>query len=58
MLYMHTFTNKGNPASFKVAYTPNGHSAPKRLIFVILYNDLIEYFIVCFEHQCNTMHAF
>ncbi len=31
---------------------------PKRLIFVALCNDLIDYFIVCFEHQCNTMRAF
>ncbi len=30
---------------------------PKRLIFVALCNDLINYFIVCFEHQCNTMRA-
>ncbi len=31
---------------------------PKRLIFVDLCKDLIDYFIVCFEHQCNTVHAF
>ncbi len=31
---------------------------PKRLIFVALCNDLIDYFIVCIEHQCNTMRAF
>ncbi len=30
---------------------------PKRLIFAGLCNDLIDYFIVCFEHQCNTMHT-
>ncbi len=30
----------------------------KRLIFVALCNDLIDYFIVCFEHQCNTMRVF
>ncbi len=28
----------------------------KRLIFVALCNDLTDYFIVCFEHQC-TMRA-
>ncbi len=27
-------------------------------IFVALCSDLIDYFIVCFEHQCNTMRAF
>ncbi len=32
--------------------------SPKRLIFVVLYNDLIDYFIVCFEHQGNTIRAF
>ncbi len=26
--------------------------------FVALCYDLIDYFIVCFEHQCNTMRAF
>ncbi len=31
---------------------------PKRLIFVALCNDLIDYCIVCFEHQCNTMRVF
>ncbi len=31
---------------------------PKRLIFAALCNDLINYFIVCFEHQCNAMRAF
>ena len=30
---------------------------PKRLIFVVLYNDLIDYVIVCFEHQCSTMRV-
>ncbi len=25
---------------------------PEKIDFVILYNDLIDYFIVCFEHQC------
>ncbi len=29
----------------------------EKLIFVALCNDLIDYFIVCFEHQCNTMRA-
>ncbi len=23
-----------------------------------VYNDLIDYFIVCFEHQCNTKSSF
>ncbi len=44
--------------SLKAGHTPNGRSTRKRLIFVALCNDLIDYFIVCFEHQCNTMHAF
>ncbi len=22
------------------------------------FNDLIDYFVVCFEHQCNAMRAF
>ncbi len=30
----------------------------EKMIFVALCNDLIDYFIVCFEHQCNTMRAF
>ena len=44
-------------SSVKVDDTPNGRSPRKRLIFAALCNDLIDYFIVCFEHQCNTMHA-
>ncbi len=28
----------------------------KRLIFIILYNDLIGYFTVCFKYQLNTIH--
>ena len=43
--------------SLKVDYTPNGRSPRKRLIFAALCNDLMGYFIVCFEHQCNTMRA-
>ncbi len=31
---------------------------PKRLVFVVLYYDSIDYLIVCFEYQCNTMPAF
>ncbi len=31
--------------------------AEKKIDFVALCNDLIDYFIVCFEHQCNTMRA-
>ncbi len=42
---------------FKVDDTPNGRSPRKRLIFAALCNNLIDYFIVCFEHQCNTMRA-
>ena len=30
---------------------------PKRVIFVVLYNDSIDYFIACFEHQCNIYNA-
>ncbi len=37
---------------------PQWSLRPKRLIFVALCNDLLDYFIVCFEHQCNTMRAF
>ncbi len=39
-------------------HTPQWSLRPKRLILVALWNDLIDYFIVCFEHQCNTMRAF
>ncbi len=39
--------------SFKAGHTHNGRSKRKDLC-----NDLIDYFIVCFEHQCNTMRAF
>ena len=38
--------------AIKVGHTPNRRSTRKRLIFVALCNDLIDYFIVCFEHQC------
>ena len=41
-------------AQAKVDDTPNGRS---RLIFAALCNDLIDYFIVRFDHQCNTMCA-
>ncbi len=34
---------------------PQWSLRPKRLNLVALCND---YFIVCFEHQCNTMRAF
>ncbi len=30
----------------------------KKKIFVVLYDNSIDYFIVCFEHQFNTMLAF
>ncbi len=30
---------------------------PKKINFAALCNDLIDYFIVCFEHQCHTMRA-
>ncbi len=30
----------------------------EKIDFRCLCNDLIDYFIVCFEHQCNTMRAF
>ncbi len=42
--------------SVKVGHTPRSFN-PKRLIFVALCNDLIDYFIVCFEHQCNIINA-
>ena len=29
----------------------------KRLIFAALCTDLIDYFVVCFEQQCNAMRA-
>ena len=31
---------------------------PEKIDFRRLCNDLIDYFIVCFEHQCDTMRAF
>ncbi len=31
---------------------------PEKIDFIALSYDLIDYFIVCFEHQCNTMGAF
>ncbi len=36
----------------KVGHTPSGRSARKDWYLLFLYNDLIDYFIVCFEHQC------
>ncbi len=36
---------------------PQWSFLPKRLIFAALCNDLIDYFILCFAHQCNTMRA-
>ena len=31
---------------------------PEKIVFIVFYNDLIDYFIVCFEHQCNKIRAF
>ena len=42
----------------KVGHTPSGRSALKEWFWFVLYNDLINYFIVCFEHQCNIVRAF
>ncbi len=30
----------------------------KKMIFIVLYTDLIDYFVVCYEHKCNTMRVF
>ncbi len=51
-----TFYDKLSMKSFKVDDTPNGRST-QRVIFAALCNDLVDYFIVCFEHQCDTMRA-
>ena len=40
----------------KVGHTPLVVQQEK-IDFVVLYNDLIDYIIVCLEHQCNTMGA-
>ncbi len=56
--WSNKWSNQGsNIKELKVDDTPNGRSPRKRLIFAALCNDLIDYFIVCFEHQCNTMRA-
>ncbi len=49
--------NNAWPSDLKVDDTPNGRSPRKDLFSPLLCNDLINYFIVCFEHQCNTMRA-
>ena len=36
--------------------TLNGRSTLKNRFFIVLYNDSINYFTICFKHQCNTMH--
>ncbi len=61
MRNVYYYRNKSiHPTRFKVDDTryPQWSFTPKRLIFAALCNDLIDYFIVCFEHQCNTMGAF
>ncbi len=42
----------------KVGRTPMVVQPEKIDFRRFVYNDLIDYFIVCFEHQCKTMLAF
>ncbi len=53
LLSYQIYSHKYGLLHFKGGIYPQWSFNPKKLIFVVLYNVLIDYFIQCFEHQCT-----